>query len=230
MKKNKRKFYFKPLDWLCIFAGFTISVLTFFLDQDHSLIYNISSVLMLNCGVLETILLINGRRSNYLFAVFCALASICVAFVDQFYGNMAINVYYVAISIIGFYLWNQHVDKNKTVIARKLTLKQTIVLMLALAVVSAGLNLVLLFFDGHSTVADSISTVLIIVASILGVLRYREQWLAWIAADIIILAMWGPVGSPAVVALRTFYILSSIYGYFNWRKLIKNNKTKKAAR
>ncbi|MBQ3474398.1 nicotinamide mononucleotide transporter [Candidatus Saccharibacteria bacterium] len=224
--KHKNKL-FKPLDWFCIIVGIIISILTVFLDHDHSLIYIISSLFMLNCGIIETILLIKGRRSNYIFSLLCALASIFVAFIDQFYGNMAINVYYIFISVIGFYLWDQHIDKNNTVIARKLTLKQTIALVLALIVLSIGLNFILKLFGGHSTVVDSISTLLIIVASILGVLRYREQWLTWIVADALLLAMWVPTGGFTVISLRAFFLLSSFYGYYNWRKLVKNDNIKK---
>lgn len=225
--KNKTKFQLKLLDWLCIIAGIAISILTVFVDHDHSLVYIIASLFMLNCGVAEMILLVNGRRSNYVFTMLCAIASIWVAFIDQFYGNTVINFFYVIISIIGFYSWGKHSDKDKTVIARRLTTKQIIFLSLALVVSSIGLDVTLRYFGGHSTVSDSVSTILIIFASVLGVLRYREQWITWILADILLLAMWLPIGSPAVIALRVFFLLSSTYGYFNWRKLIKNNKNTK---
>ena len=79
--------------------------------------------------------------------------------------------------------------------------------------------------DGHSTILDSATTILIIFASVLGVLRYREQWLVWIIADTMMLVMWAPVGNPAVIALRIFYVVSSVYGYINWRKFIQKTYT-----
>ncbi|MBR3253619.1 nicotinamide mononucleotide transporter [Candidatus Saccharibacteria bacterium] len=65
------------------------------------------SIVALNCGIFETIFLINGRRITYLFAIANAATSIFIALSDQFYGNMAVNIYYVTLSIAGFYLWSK---------------------------------------------------------------------------------------------------------------------------
>ena len=176
---------------------------------------------MLNCGIMEMVMGVKGRRSNYIFALFSAIGSIFVAFSDHFYGNMAINVFYIFVCITGFYLWGKHRDKHKNVIARKLTPWQIIIVALSLTVAAFGLNLLLEHFGGHSTILDSIATVLIIFASILGVLRYREQWLIWFTADVLVLIMWLDSGNPAVIVMRTFFTIGSVYGYFNWRKLLK---------
>ena len=224
-KKNTKKtakFKFKPLDWLCIAVGIFASILTILIDHDHAPIYITASLLSLNGGVMEAILGINGRRSNYIFAATNAVASICIASMDQFYGNMAINIYYIPLCIFGFYSWGKHRDKNKDVIARKLTAKQTIIAILAFIALSTGLNLLLEHLGGHFTILDSTTTILIIFASILGALRYREQWLLWILADTLMLIMWINVGNPAILTMRAFYPLASIYGYINWRKLVKN--------
>ena len=218
---TKRPFRFNALDWLCIIIGVIASVLTVFADQNHSPAYITVSIFMLNCGILEAILGIRGRRSNYVFTFICALASINIAWIEQFYGNMAINLYFIPLSILGFCSWGKHSDKNKNVIARKLTTQQIIIALVVFATATIGLNLILQHFGGDLTVLDSIATIMIIYASILGVLRYREQWLAWIVADTIALIMWLDTQSPAVLTMRVFFVFSSIYGYINWRRLIK---------
>lgn len=227
-KKGKTPFHFKALDWLCVAVGIIASVITLFIDHDHPQIYIIASILMLNCGVLEVILGVNGRRSNYIFALINAAASIFVAWIDQFFGNTLINIYYIPLCIVGFYVWGKHRDSDKYVIARKLTVKQVIIATLIFALLSAGLIAILDYFGGHSVILDGMATILIIFASILGALRFREQWLIWIIADILMLAMWINSNNPAILTMRTFYIFSSIYGYINWRKLIKNPRNKKA--
>ena len=122
--------------------------------------------------------------------------------------------------IIGFYSWGKHSNKNKDVIARKLSIWQIIVATIAFIIALFGLNFILECCGGHSTILDSAATILIIFASVLGVLRYREQWTIWIIADFLMLLMWINSNNPAVIVMRTFYVVGSIYGYFNWRKFI----------
>lgn len=218
---TSEKFHFKLIDWLFIVFGITVSIITLIEDHGHSTFYIVASVLALNCGIFETILGINGRRSSYIFAVFNSIACIIVAFVDQFYGNMAINVYYIPLSIAGFYSWGKNSDKNKNVIARRFNLKQIILLIAVFVVLAIGLWLILAFFDGHSIFLDSITTVLVVFSSVLMVLRYRENWLMWIISDALLLALFIGVNNPAVVMMRIFNVLTSVYGYINWRKLLK---------
>ncbi len=220
-KKKEASFRFRVLDWVCVAVGIVASVITIFTDHDHPQIYIIASILMLNCGVIEVILGVNGRRSNYIFALINAAASIFVAWIDQFFGNALINIYYVPLCIVGFYYWGKHRDSDKYVIARKLTIKQTIIAALVFVLLSAGLIALLDYFGGHSVVLDGMATILIIFASILGALRFREQWIIWIIADVLMLAMWINSNNPAILTMRSFYVLSSIYGYINWRKLVK---------
>ena len=220
-KKKEASFRFRALDWVCVAVGIVASVITIFADHDHPQIYIIASILMLNCGVIEVILGVNGRRSNYIFALINAAASIFVAWIDQFFGNALINIYYIPLCIVGFYYWGKHRDSDKYVIARKLTVKQTVITALVFVLLSAGLIALLDYFGGHSVVLDGMATILIIFASILGALRFREQWIIWIIADVLMLAMWINSNNPAILTMRSFYVLSSIYGYINWRKLVK---------
>lgn len=212
------------IDYFSIVIGITASILTIAIEWDHTPIYIMMSVLMLNCGIIETVLGIKGRRSNYIFALFGAIGTIFVAFLDHFYGNMAFNIFYILICFIGFYLWGKHSGRNKKVVARKLSPLQVIVVTLLLTAAAIGLKIALEYFGGYSTTLDSVATVLIVFASVLGTLRYREQWLVWVAADVLILIMWLDTGNPAAIVMRIFFIIGSVFGYINWRKLLKTCK------
>ncbi|MBR2544215.1 nicotinamide mononucleotide transporter [Candidatus Saccharibacteria bacterium] len=212
------------IDYFSVVIGITASILTIAIEWGHIPIYIVMSVLMLNCGIMETVLGIKGRRSNYIFALFGAIGAIFVAFLDHFYGNMAFNVFYLFMSIIGFHLWGKHISGGKNIVVRKLSPFQGIVIIISLVIVAISLNILLEHLGGHSTVLDSVATVLIVFASVLGVLRYREQWLVWATADVLILIMWLDTGNPAAIVMRTFFIIGSIVGYFNWLKLPETRK------
>ena len=106
-RKEPNIFRFSTIDWLCILFGVGASIITPLLDHNHSQIYTVISIIMLICGVLEMVLGIRGRRSNYIFAILNTFASIYITWSDQFYGNMAINLYYAPICVYGFYTWGK---------------------------------------------------------------------------------------------------------------------------
>ena len=182
------------------------------------------SIVALNGGIICTVLNVKGRRNNFIFGFFEAFACGYTSLVNHFLGNALINfVFYAPTTLIGFYSWGKHRDQDKQVIARKFTTAQTILAIIIFIATTAILNYVLDALGGSSTILDSAATILIIFATLLGVFRYREQWIFWLASDTLQLIMWTTTNDPAVLTLRIFFPLSAIYGYLNWRKLIRTS-------
>ena len=72
---------------------------------------------------------------------------------------------------------------------------------------------------GSSTGLDGATTVITFVAQAMMILRYREQWLLWIALNILSIVLWAE--TPAMYLMYGAYLCNSLYGYYNWTKLIK---------
>ena len=80
---------------------------------------------------------------------------------------------------------------------------------------------VLDFLGGAGTLLDSCSTVTSVVANLLMMLRYREQWLLWIIIDAITVVMWLIAGDFIMVTMWTVYLVNAFYGYYYWTKIAK---------
>ena len=224
-KTSKSTLKLNLLDLFFIAVGIATSIIAIIVDHDHTITYIIASILALNCAIISTVLAIKGRRSNFIFAFINAVAFGFVSWSNQFYGSTAINLlFYAPCAIIGFYSWGKHSRKNREVIARKFTPLQAMMAIIIFVVSTITLNLILESIGGQSTILDSSANVLVIFASLLVVLRYREQWIFWLITDILQLLMWAATNDPTILVLRIFYPLSSIYGYINWRKLVKKTK------
>ena len=226
--RNNTHIHFNALDWLCFIASIVVSVVIILFYHENPPFYTIMSIIALNGGVIGTILNIKGYRINYLFALIESFACFYTSWVQHFIGNALINlVFYAPATIIGFYFWGKHSNKNKKVIARKFTPTQALITIIIFVTVTALLNMLLVALGGEYTILDSAATVLVIFATILSVLRFREQWLFWLLSDILQLIMWTTTNDPAVLALRIFFPIGAIYGYINWRKLITNRPSQK---
>ena len=66
---------------------------------------------------------------------------------------------------------------------------------------------------------DSFTTVVALVAQVLMILAYRDQWFLWFAVDIVSVVMWIYVGNYCMAAQYAFWCCNCIYGYVRWTQL-----------
>ena len=104
-----------------------------------------------------------------------------------------------------------------------MSIKQDILLVFisALGVVAYGYILKLL--GGNLPLVDSMSTVLSVIAQILMIKRYMEQWIIWIVVDVVSVIMWIVAlptegGSIAVLLMWSVFLANAIIMFIKWLK------------
>ena len=117
------------------------------------------------------------------------------------------------LSIIYHYnLWSKNTkEEDDEVQGKKLNIKHSIILLIITGIGIFLYQYLLNHLGGTNPLLDSASTVISVVANLLMVLRYREQWLLWIVIDIITVIMWA------------VYLVNAFYGYYNWSKIAKED-------
>lgn len=219
----KQSLSFSIVDWFFVIVAVIAAVFVLATDHVHPLFYVLADAFALVTGAFYMVLSVKGYRSNFIFSILSTAAFAYIAWYNQFYGNMALSIfYYIPCALIGFHLWGKHSNKNHEVEARKLTPTQIILVVIAIIISTIVLKLCLDVVGGASTILDSATVTISLVANFLVILRYREQWLIWLLADAIQLVMWTATNDPAMLTMRILYPLSAIYGYIYWRKLIKH--------
>ena len=66
---------------------------------------------------------------------------------------------------------------------------------------------------------DACTVALSVIAQLLMVWRYREQWAMWIAIDIASIVMFALLGQWSMVAMYIAWTANAVYGWYNWTKL-----------
>ncbi len=126
--------------------------------------------------------------------------------------------------LYGWYNWCKH-GKEKEVETQKLTKEKGLFLVsLGFAVTIASFGLTM-FFKGNLPYFDALSNGILIIATILSVGAYKEQWYAWIPYNILGVYMWFTAVSfaPEVLALlvmRIVFLVNSLIGYYNWAQVM----------
>lgn len=218
--------------WLMLFLAIQIAI---FIYQPDSWIATIAAI----TGILCVVFVGKGKISNYLFGLISVSLYAYISYTFQLYGEMMLNLLvYVPVQFIGFYFWRKNMTSENTVnnagveevIAKALTAKQWVIVAIT-TIIGTFLYIELLKYLGSAlAILDGATVVISIVAQILMVLRYREQWALWIIVNMMTIALWtamyfqnGETSLPLLV-MYVMYLCNSIYGYYNWIKLHRKHQ------
>ena len=172
-------------------------------------------------GILYVILEVKQSRMLWPLGIITSAAYIYIFLTGKFYADMGLQVYYVLISIYGWYYWSRGgARSNKGElpvmrISRKLFLK----LSLTFALAWTGIYFVLdRFTDSTVPVGDSFTTALAIVATWMLTKKIIEQWFLWIIANVVSIGLYIYKGLYPTVILYAVYAVMSVYGYLEWKR------------
>lgn len=216
--------------WLAVFT--TINIYLFFAMED-SLIGLVSSI----TGMIAVVLIAKGKISNYFFGIIQSGTYAYISFSYDLYGEAMLNgLFYFPFQFIGMYLWNKNKTKESTkgedVIVKRLNKKQWIQLALVIVVSSIMYAYFLHSLGGKQVRIDSIAVVLSVVAQILLVKRFVEQWILWIAVNVLSITLWAIIllttggNDWSMLVMWSAFLLNSVYGYMNWMKISKRQIAK----
>lgn len=208
----------KPFEvvWVVIFLAAQIIAYVFMPDSLLGIISGIT-------GILCVVLVSKGKISNYFFGLIFAYTYFYVSWGSNFLGEMNTALYvYIPSQFIGYFMWKQNMQSDnggESVIAKALTPKGWAILLLSVAIGTLCFVQALKAAGGSSTELDGLTTIITVAAQLLMILRYREQWLLWIVLNVLSILLWE--GQPAMYLMYSAYLLNSLYGYYNWTKLVK---------
>ena len=150
-----------------------------------------------------------------------SLLYVWVFLVSKLYADMGLQMYYVVISIYGWYEWlrGNQTDKSESLKVSRLTLK----LGQILALVSLLIFLLIWFVlknytDSPVPVADALATSLSIVATWMLARKILEHWLVWIFVDAFSIGLFLYKNLLPTVILFAVYTVMAVVGFIEWKK------------
>ncbi len=146
---------------------------------------------------------------------------VIVFFQSKLYADMGLQVYYVIISLYGWYFWikGKKQDEGDKVPVKTTSARLWIKLPICSVVLYAAILYVLLnYTDSDVPYMDSITTALSIVATWMLARKYLEHWLIWVFVDAISAGLYVYKGLWATVILFIIYTVMAVLGYIEWKK------------
>lgn len=208
----------KPFEvaWLFLFIAAQIVTYLYYPDSILGMVAGIS-------GIICNVFISKGKISNYFFGLIFAYSYFYVAWGANYLGEMNTTLYvYIPAQFIGYFLWKQNMQQaegSEAVIAKALSVKGWAIVLTLMTVGTLLFVQALNAAGGSSTGLDGLTTIIVVTAQTLMLLRYREQWLLWIVLNILSILLWAE--NPSMYIMYGAYLLNSLYGYYNWTKLQK---------
>ena len=174
-------------------------------------------------GLLYVYLEIIQKRSMWIVGALSAIAYIIIFGTKGLYGATLLQCYFLIMSIYGWITWGmesrQEGDGVSKPGVRKLPLLILTLSLLLSAILYFIISRILIFTGGDPMPrADALATVLSITATFWVARRYRENWLLWIAVNLISLYIYLNQGLYPTSLLYGVYIVAAVAGYIHWRK------------
>ena len=206
--------------WQVLWLAFAIiTILGVSIQQGDTWIGIIASV----TGVICVVLCGMGRVSNYLYGTINVILYAYIAWKAKYYGDVMLNLlYYLPTNFIGWAAWNKHINAETNVVYKKrMTIKQDILLAIISIVSVAGYAYILRLLGGNLPIGDSMSTVFSVLAQILMIKRFMEQWVIWIVVDVVSVIMWIAAlstegASIAVLLMWAVYLANAVIMFVKW--------------
>ena len=213
-----------------------IMVALFAIFLPDEMLEDTSNAFVLTCSIIAVLAnpiceLMISKQSKWNFIVsiiFIEITESILYFSLGYYANGLINViFWITVDLISFINWNKHPDEQDDIITKvkKLTWKQDILAVLAIAAFGFGVGYILTLIPGaEDTYLDAFSTAFGMANGLLLLFRYHEQWIAWIITLGFDAALYIISGSYIMLITIFAMVVNTCYGFIKWLIYIKTHK------
>lgn len=209
--------------WSFLVVGLAVQIVTYFVNPQSAM-----SLLCGMLGICSVVLCSQGRILTYIFGFGQILTYTYLCYQESLYGLIGINVYYFITQIYGIYIWRKrlqesHNELTDAVPTRTLSYKMlTIIVVVVLAISALTGYLLARYTDDTQPYLDAFTTIPALVAQVLMILAYREQWFFWFFIDILYVILWARAGDYCLLAQHIFWCINCVYGFLRWTKALQS--------
>ena len=186
----------------------------------------VCSIIAAIIGVINVVLGGKGKLSNYFFGVVSACLMIYINLTVKNFGIMMVSIYNLVMQFVGFRAWSKNMNTT-THEVKKIHMKKN--LRLVYFGIIAAATVILGFImkkvgDAHPFI-DAFITASQVIAMILMVRMFAEQWWLWIVINIasIYLFLTSREVTLALALMYMVYFVNSIIMCIKWEREAREN-------
>jgi nicotinamide mononucleotide transporter len=169
-------------------------------------------------GALAVWLAVGQNPWNWPFGVANAVCFFLLFLQARLYGDMALQVLFMAICLLGWYRWLFGGEGHSRLSVTRITTGGAVAYTVAGVVATVAFTPYLRSVGDASPLLDALTTVLSVEAQYLMTRKVIEHWLIWMAADVVYIWLYAERGLYLTSLLYVVFFAMCVAGWRDWQR------------
>ena len=163
----------------------------------------------------------------YPTGIICTVITVYLLYVNQYFGDMMMNLYYSIMSVYGWWNWSRK-KENKPVVPITRTSSKEKQIGVFLFIVTLIITYLVYKGFGYTmeipNYIDVVTSGIFFTAMWYMATKKLENWTLWIIGDLITIPLYAYRGLGILSLQYVIFTILAIQGYRSWKKSLNNNR------
>ena len=163
----------------------------------------------------------------YPTGIICTVITVYLLYVNQYFGDMMMNLYYSIMSVYGWWNWSRK-KENKPVVPITRTSSKEKQIGVFLFIVTLIITYLVYKGFGYAmeipNYIDVVTSGIFFTAMWYMATKKLENWTLWIIGDLITIPLYAYRGLGILSLQYVIFTILAIQGYRSWKKSLNNNR------
>ena len=186
------------------------------------MVYNLESIAVL-FSILYVILVARENIWCWAAAIISVSLYIFICYEAKLYAETVLQVFYLILAVVGYFLWKEIPNKQQLDI-KELSIGNHALILISGIVFTLILGYILtIYTQAKLPLLDSFTTVFSIIATFMVIKKILENWLYFIAIDLVSIYLYNSRDLQQTAMLFALYTIIACIGYYNWIRLMQKD-------
>ncbi len=186
------------------------------------MVFNLESIAVL-FSILYVVLVARENIWCWAAAIISVILYIFICYEAKLYAETGLHFFYLIMAIIGYFFWKESPNK-KQINIRELSIGNHALILFFGVVLTLTLGYILtIYTQAKLPLLDSFTTVFSIIATLMVIKKTLENWLYFIAIDLVSIYLYNSRDLQQTAMLFVLYTIIACIGYYNWIRLMEKD-------
>jgi nicotinamide mononucleotide transporter len=186
------------------------------------MVFNLESIAVL-FSIIYVILVAKESIWCWAAAIISVSLYIFICYEAKLYAETALQFFYLIMAVAGYFFWKESPDKKQLDI-KELSIGNHALILFAGIIFTLILGYVLtIYTQAKLPLLDSFTTIFSIIATFMVIKKILENWLYFIAIDLVSIYLYNTRDLQQTAILFVLYAIIACVGYYNWISLMEKD-------
>jgi nicotinamide mononucleotide transporter len=186
------------------------------------MVFNLESIAVL-FSILYVILVARENIWCWAAAIISVSLYIFICYEAKLYAETILQFFYLIIALIGYFFWKEKPNKKQLNIKELSIRNHALILFVGIILVLILGYMLTIYTQAKLPLLDSFTTIFSIIATFMVINKILENWLYFIAIDLVSIYLYNSRDLQQTAMLFVLYTIIACIGYYNWIHLMEKD-------